>query len=98
MTTNLSESFNHVLKNARVMPISALVQLTFYRCNGYWVKQRCEASDVIQSGVIWPPTIQLELIMSRDRLRDYTAMLFNSEEHVFHVNTSIKLSVMKEVR
>jgi hypothetical protein len=25
-------------------------------------------------------------------------MLFNSEEHVFHVNTSIKLSVMKEVR
>jgi len=36
--------------------------------------------------------------MSRDRLRDYTAMLFNSEEHVFHVNTSIKLSVMKEVR
>jgi hypothetical protein len=98
MTTNLSESFNHVLKNARVMPISTLVQLTFYRCNGYWVKQRCEASDVIQSGVIWPPTIQLELIMSRDRLRDYTAMLFDSEQWMFQVNTPIKMGVIKEVK
>ena len=35
MKTNFSESFNNVLKNAHAMPISTLVQLTFYRCNGY---------------------------------------------------------------
>jgi hypothetical protein len=52
MTTNFSKPFNHALKNAHAMPISALEQLTYYRCNSYWVKQRCEAGDVIQSGVI----------------------------------------------
>ncbi|KAL6314595.1 hypothetical protein AAG906_026935 [Vitis piasezkii] len=31
MTTNMSEVFNGVLKGARTLPITALVQLTFYR-------------------------------------------------------------------
>ena len=35
MITNLSKSFNHILKGTRAMPISILVQLTFYRCNSY---------------------------------------------------------------
>ena len=52
MKTNFSKSFNNILKNTHAMPIYALVQLTLYRCNGYWVKRRCKASDVIQSGVI----------------------------------------------
>ena len=33
MTTNMSEVFNSVLKGARSLPISALVQLTFSRLN-----------------------------------------------------------------
>ena len=80
------------------MPISALVQLTFYRYNSYQVKRRREANDFIQHGKICPPTIEIELTMSSDRLRDYTAMLFNSEQGVFQVNTPIKLRVIKEVK
>ena len=37
MTTNMSEVFNSVLKGARNLPITALVQLTFFRLNGYFV-------------------------------------------------------------
>ena len=33
MTTNMSEVFNGVLKGARNLPITALVQLTFYWVN-----------------------------------------------------------------
>jgi hypothetical protein len=80
MTINISKSFNHVFKNARVMPISTLVQLTFYRYNDYWVKQRRKASNDIQSGVIWPPAIQIELIMSMDRSRDHIIVLFDSKK------------------
>jgi hypothetical protein len=83
MPTNLLESFNHVLKDSYAMSISALVQLTFYKCNSYWVKQRREANDYIQRGKIWPLTIQIELTMSRDRSRDHTIMLFDSDQHVF---------------
>ena len=40
MTTNISEVFNSVLKGARTLPITALVQLTFFRLNGYFVARR----------------------------------------------------------
>ena len=36
MTTNLSECFNGVLKNARFLPANALVQLTFFRLVSYF--------------------------------------------------------------
>ena len=36
MTTNMSEVFNGVLKGARNLPITTLVQLTFYRVNNYF--------------------------------------------------------------
>ena len=40
MTTNMSKLFNSVLKGARSLPITALVQLTFFRLNGYFVARR----------------------------------------------------------
>ena len=36
MTTNLSESFNRILKSARNLPITALVELTYYCCVAYF--------------------------------------------------------------
>ncbi|RVW35600.1 hypothetical protein CK203_112562 [Vitis vinifera] len=46
MTTNMSEVFNGVLKGARNLPITALVQLTFYRVNSYFtVRREHGASD-----------------------------------------------------
>jgi hypothetical protein len=80
------------------MHVSALVQLTFYGCNSYWVKRRRENNDFIQHGKIWPLTIEIESTMSSDRLRDYTAMLFDSEQWMFQVNTPIKMGVIKEVK
>ena len=40
MTTSMSEVFNSVLKGARNLPIIALVQLTFFRLNSYFVARR----------------------------------------------------------
>ena len=40
MTTNISEVFNSVLKGAHSLPVTALVQLTFYRLNSYFVTIR----------------------------------------------------------
>ena len=40
MTTNISEVFNSVLKGARSLPVTALVQLTFFRLNNYYVERR----------------------------------------------------------
>jgi hypothetical protein len=48
MITNLLELFNYILKGARAILVSALMQLIFYNLNSYWVKWRHETNDFIQ--------------------------------------------------
>ena len=45
MTKNMSEVFNSVLKRARSLPITALVQLTFFRLNSYFVVRREQGAN-----------------------------------------------------
>ena len=40
MTTNMSKVFNSILKGACSLPLTALVQLTFFRLNSYFVARR----------------------------------------------------------
>ena len=40
MTTNMLKVFNSVLKGTRSLPFTALVQLTFFRLNNYFVASR----------------------------------------------------------
>ena len=40
MATNMSEVFNSVLKGARSLPVTALVQLTSFMLNSYFVARR----------------------------------------------------------
>ena len=45
MTTNMSEVFNSVFKGARSLPFIALVQLTFFRLNSYFVARREQGAN-----------------------------------------------------
>ena len=47
MTTNMSEVFNNVLKGAHNLPITALVQLTFFRLNSYFVARREQGANIL---------------------------------------------------
>ena len=40
MTTNISEVFNSVLNEAHSLLVTALVQLTFFRLNSYFITRR----------------------------------------------------------
>jgi ABC-type lipoprotein release transport system permease subunit len=37
MTTNSSESFNHVVKGVRSLTVSGIVEFSFKKCNEYFV-------------------------------------------------------------
>lgn len=54
MTTNMSECLNSVLKGARRLPISALVQLTFNRCVQYFIDRVTRTHRMIQANQPWP--------------------------------------------
>ena len=49
MTTNMSEVFNSVLKGARSLPYTALIQLTFFRLNSYFVAKREQGANRLVS-------------------------------------------------
>ncbi|XP_075640573.1 uncharacterized protein LOC142612358 [Castanea sativa] len=55
MTTNLSESFNSVLKSARNLPITALVELTHYHCVAYFADRYTKARVEITAGELRTP-------------------------------------------
>ncbi|KAH9616569.1 hypothetical protein KSS87_002203 [Heliosperma pusillum] len=50
LTTNLAEAFNNVLKGARFLPITALVQCIFFRVNAYFFERREEARKRLLQG------------------------------------------------
>jgi hypothetical protein len=49
--TNLPEVFNKVLKGIRAMPVSAIVEYTFYKINSYFVHRWKKARDHIDRGL-----------------------------------------------
>ena len=49
MTTNMSEVFNSVLKGVCNLPITTLVQLTFFHLNSYFVARREQGANILTS-------------------------------------------------
>ena len=47
MTSNMAECFNRVLKGARGLPVTAIVQYTFDKMNAYFVKYLMETDAQI---------------------------------------------------
>jgi len=50
MTTNLCESFNGNLKSARNLPITMLIELTYYHCVAYFADQYTKARAEVTTG------------------------------------------------
>ncbi|XP_073061972.1 uncharacterized protein [Primulina eburnea] len=54
MTTNMSECLNGVLKGARRLPISAIVQLTIGRCVKYFFDRKERITYMVANNQPWP--------------------------------------------
>ena len=50
MTTNAAECLNGVFKGARMLPITSIVRLTFYRTILYFERRRQEISEALDRG------------------------------------------------
>ena len=83
MTTNISESFNSVLKGARGLPIQALVQKTFYRLNKFFVKRR---EDGLNWESSYAPTVEVQLRVTEREARRCQVIRFS--RHEFQVTNS----------
>lgn len=86
-TTNMSEYFNGVLKGARFLPITALVKMTFYRVNSYFVTRRGWGKRRLDEGYEYS---EKALKVIEDNVKKSTAhkvVSFNNEQGLFEVTT-----------
>ena len=61
MTTNMSNVFNSVLKRARSLPCTALVQLTFFRLNNCFVVRRELGANRLTSDEQFTPYVDSQI-------------------------------------
>ena len=61
MTTNISKVFNSVLKGALSLPVTALVQLTFFRLNNYFVARRELGANRLSSAEQFTPYVDAHI-------------------------------------
>ena len=61
MTTNMSEVINSILKGAHSLPLIALVQLTFFRLNSYFVARRELGANRLASDEQFTPYVDAQI-------------------------------------
>ncbi|XP_034689192.1 uncharacterized protein LOC117917075 [Vitis riparia] len=92
MTTNMSEMFNSVLKGARSFPITAFVQLTFYRVNSYFVVRREHGVSRLASGEQYTPYVDAKINANVVKAGSHEVVLYDHFQGLFHVKGSKKTS------
>ena len=88
MTTNIAECINGVLKEARMLPITALVWLIFYRCVSYFETCRIEIQTQIANGDLYTSYAINKITKYESRANGHTVNIFHSSNEIFEVTTT----------
>ena len=87
MTTNMSEVFNNVLKGARSLPITALIQLTFFRLNNYFVARREQGDNILTSDEQYTSYVDAQIKARVVKAGLMEIVLYNHIQGRFHVKS-----------
>ncbi|XP_057530544.1 uncharacterized protein LOC130808979 [Amaranthus tricolor] len=85
--TNLAEVFNYVMKGVRFLPLTTLVEFSFYRVNDYFVQRRERASAWLLGGHMY--TVHATRIINRntEKANFHEIIAFDYSSGVFEVKT-----------
>ena len=98
--TNISEVLNKVLKGVCAMPISAIVEYTFYKVNSYFVHRWEKANQQIASRPnqdLWGKGAMKLLTKAGKAAAGMSAELFDPTTYVYSVRTATALTVGGEM-
>ena len=85
MTTKMSTVFNSVLKGDRSLPVTALVQLTFFRFNSYFVARREQGCNRLGLDQQYTPYVDAKIKAHVVKARSFEIVLYNHNQRQFHV-------------
>ena len=81
------EVFNSVLKGARGLPVTALVQLTFFRLNRYFVARREQGYNILASYEQYNPYVDVKIKAHVVKAGSFEIVLYTHNQGRFHVKS-----------
>ena len=90
MTSRLQtrKVFNSVLKGARSLPVTALVQLTFFRLNSYFVVRSEQGVNRLASNEEYTPYVDAKIKANVVKTGSHEIVLYDHVRGQFHVKTN----------
>ena len=89
MITNLSESFNRILKSARNLPITTLVELIYYSCVAYFADRYTNACAEVTIGEHITAYAKNKFNKWEKKAPTHSVIVFSHEDGLFKVRTPI---------
>jgi hypothetical protein len=96
MTTNILD-FNFILKGIRSLPVSSIVDYTFYKCNKYFVSRWEKARNSLANGEHWGQHGRKHLLEQSKIFNNVVTALFDPTKLVYVVKSSSQTNVGGEV-
>ena len=88
MTTNIVECINGVLKEARMLPITALAEVTFYRCVTYFEKRHAKIRTRIANGDMYTIYVMTKVTNYETKASGHSVSICHRENEMFEVTTA----------
>jgi hypothetical protein len=85
MTSNGSESLNHVFKVVRCLPVVAIVEGTWYKCVNWFDERRIQSNETVNRGFHWSRNVTQKLIKRGDKARLHRVNPYKSQLGEFEV-------------
>ena len=81
----MSELFNSVLKGASSSLVTALVQLTFFKINSYFVARRKQGANILASDEQYTPYVDAKIKAHAVKAGSFEIVLYSHNHGQFHV-------------
>ena len=85
MTTNMSEVLNSVVKGARSLPVIALVHLTFFWFNSYFVGRRERGTNKLASNEQYTSYVDAKIKTNVIKAGSFEIVFYDHIQRQFHV-------------
>ena len=89
VTTNRSEAFNSILNGSQSLLVTALVQLTFFRFNNYFVARREQGSHKLASDEQYTPYADAKIKAHVVKAGSFEIILYDHNQGRFHCKSKI---------
>ena len=91
MTTNLLKCFNGVLKGARSLPITTMVQYTFYKVNSYFDDRQNKTLEQLEEGQKWCKYAYDKFEANQEKAKFHMVRRMSAQHCLYTVETQSSL-------